>query len=212
MSFVLAGIAIAGATMAVAGGTTSAIMAGKAKKEAAAKAQDEKVRMDQLKAQYASLDTSNPFLNQENKFEDLTVNQQQAQFQAQQFQQSQANILDSLRGAAGGSGIAALAQQLAQQGDIAAQRASATIGQQEAANQRMAAQEAARLQTAERQGEVMSRNWERDQVGTLLGMSQNTYAAYAQAETAAQQAQIDAISGIGSNVSSVGSSYINSQG
>jgi hypothetical protein len=168
--------------------------------------------MDQLKAQYASLDTSNPFLNQENKFEDLTVNQQQAQFQAQQFQQSQANILDSLRGAAGGSGIAALAQQLAQQGDIAAQRASATIGQQEAANQRMAAQEAARLQTAERQGELISRNLERDQIGTLLGMSQNTYAAYAQAETAAQQAQIDAISGIASDAGSIANLAIQGQG
>jgi hypothetical protein len=210
MAFIVAASILGG--IAVAGGATSAIMAGKARKEAAAKAQDEKVRMDQLKAQYASLDTSNPFLNQENKFEDLTVNQQQAQFQAQQFQQSQANILDSLRGAAGGSGIAALAQQLAQQGDIAAQRASATIGQQEAANQRMAAQEAARLQTAERQGELISRNLERDQIGTLLGMSQNTYAAYAQAETAAQQAQIDAISGIASDAGSIANLAIQGQG
>ena len=210
MAFIVAASILGG--IAIAGGTTSAIMAGKARKEAAAKAQDEKARMDQLKAQYASLDTSNPFLNQENKFEDLTVNQQQAQFQAQQFQQSQANILDSLRGAAGGSGIAALAQQLAQQGDIAAQRASATIGQQEAANQRMAAQEAARLQTAERQGELISRNLERDQIGTLLGMSQNTYAAYAQAETAAQQAQIDAISGIASDAGSIANLAIQGQG
>lgn len=210
MAFIVAASILGG--IAVAGGATSAIMAGKARKEAAAKAQDEKARMDQLRAQYASLDTSNPFLNQENKFEDLTVNQQQAEFQAQQFQQSQANILDSLRGAAGGSGIAALAQQLAQQGDIAAQRASATIGQQEAANQRMAAQEAARLQTAERQGELISRNLERDQVGTLLGMSQNTYAAYAQAETAAQQAQIDAISGIAEDAGSIANLAIQGQG
>ena len=46
----------------------------------------------------------------ENPFEDLTVNQQQAQFEAQQAAQSRANILDSVRGAAGGSGVAGLAQ------------------------------------------------------------------------------------------------------
>ena len=45
--------------------------------------------MDRLKNIYANLDTSNPFLNMENVMEDLTINQKQAQFQAQQFQQSQ---------------------------------------------------------------------------------------------------------------------------
>ena len=53
---------------------------------------------DSSRADYMNLDTTNPFLNQENTMEDLTVNQQQAQFQQQQQRQSQANILSSLRG------------------------------------------------------------------------------------------------------------------
>lgn len=131
----------------------------------------------------------------ENVYEDLTVNQQQAQFQRQQFQQSQANILDSLRGVAGGSGVASLAQSLAQQGQIAAQQSSATIGAQEATNQTLRQQEAGRLQSLEREGDVYSRDLERQQVGTLLGMSQAETAAYGQARAQATQSKFDAISG-----------------
>ena len=46
----------------------------------------------------------------ENTAEDLTVNTQQAEFMAQQQQQGLSNVLGSMRGAAGSSGIAALAQ------------------------------------------------------------------------------------------------------
>ena len=60
--------------------------------------------------------------------------------------------MGNLRGAAGGSGIAALAQTLARQGQVASQQASASIGQQEATNTRLRAQEGARLQTAEASG------------------------------------------------------------
>ena len=64
----------------------------------------------------------------QNTYEDLTVNQQQAQFTAQQQAQGFANTMEGLRGAAGGSGIAALAQSLAGQQSLAAQQASASIG------------------------------------------------------------------------------------
>jgi hypothetical protein len=177
------------------GSLISGIGARRAERAARRKERDSRREMSRLKDVYANLDTSNPYLNMENVYEDLTVNQQQAQFQRQQFQQSQANILDSLRGAAGGSGIASLAQSLAQQGQIAAQQSSATIGMQEAANQRMRQQEAARLQSLERQGDLISRAQEREQVGTLLGMSQAEAAAYGQARAQATQAKFDAISG-----------------
>ena len=62
--------------------------------------------------------------------------------------------MQGLRGAAGGSGIAALAQQMANQGQLATQQASASIGQQEAANQRAMAQGAAGVQQMERQAEL----------------------------------------------------------
>ena len=94
----------------------------------------------------------NQFEGMENKMEDLTVNQKEAEFASQQLAQSQSNIMSGLRGAAGGSGIAALAQQLAQQGQIAAQKSAAGIGQQEAANQAKMAQEASNIQIRERQG------------------------------------------------------------
>ena len=151
--------------------------------------------MDRLKSDYMSLDTSNPYANMENTMEDLTVNQQQAQFQGQQFQQSQANVLDATRGVAGGSGIAALAQSMVQQGQSAAQKASATIGQQESQNQASAASQAAVLQSKEREGDVKSRDWERDQVGTALGMSQAETAAAREEAMLAEQAKWDSIQG-----------------
>ena len=93
---------------------------------------------------YADLQT-----NFENPYEDLTVNQQQAQFQADQAAQSRANILSNLQGAAGPSGIAGLAQTLANQATAQGAAASADIGRQEAANQALAAQGAVQVQARE---------------------------------------------------------------
>ena len=103
-----------------------------------------------MQNQYAGM--KNQFAGLENTMEDLTVNQQQAQFEAQQFQQSQANIMDQMSAAAGGSGIASTVQALAQQGQLQAQQASASIGAQESQNQMAAAGQAAQLQQLEAQG------------------------------------------------------------
>ena len=127
-------------------------------------------------------DVSNPYANMENTMEDLTVNQQQAQFEAQQNQQTQANVMGQMRGAAGGSGVAGLAQAMANQGQLGAQRASASIGQQEAANIKARAQQAGQLQTMERQGAwkadmtrrsgaEQERQAVKDKTNTLLGMA-----------------------------------------
>ena len=186
MSFIAAGIAVAGAT-------TAAVMAAKAKKEAEQKEMNARNEMERQKQLFANLDTSNPYLNMENVMEDLTINQQQADFQKQQAMQSQANILQSMKGAAGGSGVASLAQAMANSGNLAAQQASATIGQQEAANQRAERAEAGRLQGMERQGDILSRNMERDKVSTLLGMAQQETGAYRAEAAAAQQAMIGAV-------------------
>ena len=134
---------------------------------------EQREEMNRLKNVYANMDISNPFADMKNEFEgmenhfadmknqfaglentmeDLTVNQQQANFQAQQAQQSQSNIMEGLRGAAGGSGIAALAQSLAKSGQLASQQASASIGQQESANQMASAQRAGQLQEMEARG------------------------------------------------------------
>ena len=188
----------------IAGSIFSANAATKQRNRARRQEKEARKEMNRLKSVYSNLDTSNPYLNMENTMEDLTINQQQAQFQSEQMASQQANTLQALRGAAGGSGIASLAQALVQQGQIGAQRASASIGQQEAMNQRLSAQQAGRVQTLERQGEVLSRQMRRDQVGTLLGMSQMETAAARSQAAQAQQARIQAItSGISGATSAI---------
>ena len=89
----------------------------------------------------------------ENPYEDLTVNTQQAEFEERRAAQNRANIMSQFRGAAGASGIAGLAQAMANQATLQRARASANIGQQEARNQALSAQGAARVQQMEQQAE-----------------------------------------------------------
>ena len=196
------GLAV-GMGMQALSGIFGAISAGKQKKEAERKERKARKEVKRLKNIYANLDTSNPFLNMENTMEDLTINQKQAEFQSQQFQQSQANIMQGLRGAAGGSGIAALAQSLAQQGQLASQQAAASIGQQEAQNQMAERQMAAQLQEKEIQGEMYSRDLKREQATTMLGMAQQEQAAFAEQAGLAQEAKWGAISGGIDNLTSM---------
>ena len=61
--------------------------------------------MKRFKNVYESLTVSNPYRDMENAFEDLTINQKQNQFENQTFQQSQSNILNTLRRSTGASGV-----------------------------------------------------------------------------------------------------------
>mgnify|MGYP003144779126 CR=1 FL=1 len=188
----------------IVSGVSSSKKARIAAKEAEEKEIAARKEMQRMKNIYAGLDTSNPYLNMENKMEELTVNQKQAQFEAQQFQQSQANILDTMRGAAGGSGIAAVAQALAQQGQLASQKASASIGAQEAMNQKLKAQEASRIQGMQRAGQLQSQQMEMQKQATLLGLSAQEAAAYHQQRMQAeQQATTAAQSGFESVLGSI---------
>ena len=187
------------------GGLFGARRARRARRAALSEERAKRAEVDRLLDTYKNISTTNPFLNMENTMEDLTINQRQAQFQAQQFQQSQANILDTLRSSAGGSGIGALAQSLAQQGQLASQRASASIGQQEAMNQRLSAQQARAIQLQERRGEVMSRNMQINRAGTLIGMSQSEVRAARERAAQAQRQRGQAInSAIGGFTSAFG--------
>lgn len=138
-------------------------------KEAQRQAKDDlAAEMDAFRA----LDTSNPYADIENAFEDLTVNTQEAEFQRDSAQQAQANILGSLKESAGGSGIGSLAQSLANQASIDARRSSASIGAQEAQNQRLSAQGAASVQSQKAQGKYMSQQMEMNKQSTLTGIAQ----------------------------------------
>ena len=178
---------------------------------------------DDQKNIYKGLDTSNTFGSVRNRFqnlgnafkgvenayEDMTVNTQQADFMAQQSQQGAANIMQNMSGAAGGSGIGALAQALANQQTQSMQQASASIGMQEAKNQQLqaGAQSKIDLMTAQQEnaaltakgfadvdklkgeGAYRSQSAEASKQATLLGMDANTLAA-ANQEVAAGKAMV----------------------
>jgi len=148
------------------------------------------------KSRMEGADTSNLYKNQENVYEDLTVNTQQADFVNQQQQAGMANTMDKLQGAAGGSGIAALAQSMAGQQSQNAQAASVSIGNQEASNQSAERQMAGQLQSNEIQGDYMSRAAEKDKTDTMLGMSQQRLGAANAARDAATKSIIGGVAGM----------------
>ena len=148
------------------------------------------------KARMQGADTSNLYKNQENVYEDLIVNTQQADFVNQQQQAGMANTMDKLQGAAGGSGIAALAQSMAGQQSQNAQAASVSIGNQEASNQSAERQMAGQLQSNEIQGDYMSRAAEKDKTDTMLGMSQQRLGAANAARDAATKSIIGGVAGM----------------
>ena len=215
----------------------------KAAKEAADKAAAEKATQMKLlnkeKEKYKSFDFVNPYAsaknqyeNMENTMEDLTVNTQQAEFQAQQGAQQRSNIMESMRGAAGSSGIAGLAQAMANQGQLQTQQISASIGEQESRNQVAAASQAGQIQSLERQGaqsaeglrlrgEEMVARQEADRQATLLGIQASMAGGAAQAAASADQMSLQTdiqardqttqtISSGVQSMASVGASQLNS--
>ena len=197
MSFFLAGAAVVSAGLGVA----RMIKGGADKRKAKIANEAAKKKMEAEKEKYMNMDTSNPYLNMENTMEDLTVNTQAADFAAEQNQVGMANTLSNMNQAAGGSGIAALAQAMANQGQIANQKASISIAQQEKANQTAERAEAGRLQGMERQGEMASRRMNHSLQSKAL-----TLAAGEVGGTAGDIARADAdiSSGLGTIGSAVG--------
>jgi len=180
----MSGVALGGAAISAYGGKKQQKAASRQASLARAERAEQNKILEKQKEEYRAMEFTNPYADMENPYaenvyEDLTVNQQQAQFQAQQGAQQRANILGGLRGAAGTSGIAGLAQALAGQGQLQTQQISASIGQQEARNQALAAQGAQQVQAGaaavdlqQRKGEEMVQQAESGRQATLLGMTQ----------------------------------------
>lgn len=166
------------------------LIGGRARRKEQAAAKQE---LTQRRQAYETFEFKDPSAQMTNPFEDLTVNQQQAQFQSQQQQQGLASTLSGMQAAAGGSGIAALAQAMAGQQSQNLQAASASIGQQEAANQMAAAQGAQNLQAQRAAGQQYVQEKQFERTETLLGMSQQRKAAADAARAAATQ---DLVGGI----------------
>ena len=150
---------------------------------------------DNMQNYYADL--KNAYEGMENRFEELQVSTAAADFQMEQSAQQRSDILQALTGAAGTSGIAGLAQTLANQGVMAARQASVDIAQQQRQNalqaaqagqqidqmqrqtdmqiQQAVAQGAASADMAERGGASMLQGAEISRQSTLLGMSAGDY-------------------------------------
>ena len=172
----------------------------------------QRVLLEKQKDVYRGFEFKNPyaevrnqFEGMENFYEDLTVDMRAADFQAQQGQQQRANILSALRGSAGASGVAGLAQTMANQGQLQTQQIAAGIGQQERQNQMMAMRGAMTLQQMERQGEgqaqmtrlggeAMVQSAEMQRQSTLLGIE---YGGMAGANAGLQAAYANQMSSFG---------------
>ena len=158
---------------------------------------EQQAKLDKQKEVYRQFEFTNPYANMQNQFaenvyEDLTVNTQAAEFQMEQGAQQRADIMQSLRGAAGSSGIAGLAQSLANQGQLQARQVSADIGRQEQQNEMMRAQGefqkqqgASAVDMAQRGGEATMQEAEMSRQSTLLGVA---YGGMAGASAGVQQA------------------------
>ena len=171
---------------------------------ALARQKEQQALLDERVAEYEALNFENPFLGMQNPFEDMTVNQQQAQFLQDQSSRQRANVLQSLRGTAGASGIGALAQALVSQGALQTSKISASIGAQEAAIEKAQAAQAAKIQQLERTGDIMVQQAESSRRATILGMQQGVMAGVnmnyqqqllnqAKANQAANQLEINAL-------------------
>lgn len=167
-------------TRGLADSQASDALANQKEQQALLEAQKQKYRKFEFTNPYK--DMVNPYKDMENTMEDLTVNQKSARFQMEQGAQQRSNIMSQLRGAAGSSGIAGLAQSLAGQGTLQARQVSADIGQQESRNQAASAQGAMQVQQmqaqgqsavdmAQRGGEAMIQEAEMQRQSTLLGVA-----------------------------------------
>lgn len=182
--------AVGGVVQGVTGAIGSLVGGGKRRREERAAKREYEAAMQA----YKDFEFTNPYQNLQNTAEDLTVNQQQAQFLAQQQQQGLANTLGAMQGAAGGSGIAALAQAMANQQAQNLQQASASIGLQESQIQQQQAAQGAQIQQLQAQGEADIQAAEFGREQTILGMSQQRLAA---ARAARAQATQQLVGGIG---------------
>ena len=194
MSFTI----VAAAGLAMGAGK---LIAGGIQRKKAKKRQDAaKEQMDANMDKYMNREIKNPYENMENLSEDLTVNTQEAEFKAKKQEQGRADTMEAMRGAAGGSGIAALAQAMANQASQDAQSASTSIAAQELANQKAERSEAGNLRDMQIQGDILVDKAQQDRLATQIGMDQAEVTAETEAVNAANEMMMSGVSDIGSTV------------
>ena len=186
---------------AIIGGATqiagSLIGGGRRRREARAAARE----FEEQKSAFQDYTFENKFSGLENVYEDLTVNQQAAQFQAQQTDQALAQSLQTAAMTGGGSGGA---QAIAQAALQSKQGISQTIAQQEQQNQALRAREAAQLQfrSATAADDMQLRRY--DQTQQLLNMASGRKNMADAARRQATQALVGGIGSIAGGVATAG--------
>ena len=177
---------------------------------------DARKNLEQAKKAFESIEYKNPYADlqnpyAENIYEDMTVDTQAADYLKEQQQQSQANILSNLKGVAGGSGVAGLAQQMSNISAGQAKQASLQIAQQERANQQLRLKGEQQRQTAQgqvdtakMQGEAMRQKQEQARISSLYGLSIDRMDA---ADKARQTARAGVISGLGQAAGGIAGLY-----
>ena len=143
-------------------------------------ARKNKKELERLKYMFSSLDKRNPYLNLDKTFQNLQISKKQAEFQKNIFQQNQANVLDSVRVAAGASGISSLVKSLSAQGQTEAEKAAASLGDQESKNQLLTVQQHQRIQELERKGSLIPVQFQAKKLALLMGVTQQEHNMHAQ--------------------------------
>lgn len=193
----MAGIMTAAAIgAAVSGGSKiigSLIGGGKRKREQKAA----EAELAQQKQAFMDFQFTNPYTGLENVAEDLTVNQDAAQFQAQQ---SDAALAQSMQAAVASGGAAGGAQAIAQAALQSKRGVAADIARQEQANQAAQVNQAAKLQQLEAQGEEDMQSQQYIQQGELLNMASGRKFAADQARAQATKMLIGGIGEVGGAV------------
>lgn len=131
-----------------------------------------KVELERLKKIYSNINLTNPYKNMDLSFQNLEVSKKKAENQRDIMQQQQSNLLQNLRAAGAGAWVAS---GIARQGQIAAQKISQDIGEQESRNKMLLAQQSERIQQLERKGRLIPKQFETKKLAMLMGMTQEEY-------------------------------------
>jgi len=204
------------AGIAAAPGIISAVgsLFGRSRRKAEQKAARDE--MAQAKQAFMDIEYKNPYENltnpyAENVFEDMTVDTQAADYLKEQQQQSQANIMQGLKGVAGSSGVAGLAQSMSNVATGQARQASAGIAQQERANQqaRLKGEQLKQkgqfgVDKMKAQGEMIRTGQENARTASMYGLGIDRADA---ADAAISTARSQFVSGLGSAAGGIAGLY-----
>ena len=196
--------------------------ASRARKDARKADAEARKRMQEARDAYNAIEFTNPyegitnpyegitsqFTGMENIYEEPQVDTRAADFIREQSQQQQANILSNLRGVAGGSGVAGLAQQISNIGTQQARQAAVDIARQERQSETARRREASRIDALQRQdaqridmlqrqgefqadmlqrkGDLFRQQQEQNRIASLYGLAADRQTGTSQALNTAQ--------------------------